>query len=199
MNHPAASEESESRIQALKAEIEELKKSHQTRESNLQTEAASLKEQLQQAEASLGVDKPTRSPSRHQLHAEAAQATRIERLTQELNTKSRTIQELSRTVDRLQRERRTLLSAPGFNKTAGEHRRQSGAGKETKKTAAETFPPTQDEKDYHPGAFAGSHISEVQLENDSLRVRLEELEMQREQERVSLQAAVTQARAQLLR
>lgn len=194
-NHPATSQESESQIQALKAELEEIKKTHQNREHDLQAEVASLKEQLQQAEASSEVDKPARSPSRHQLHAEAAQATRIERLTQELSTKSRTIQELSRTVDRLQRERKTMLSAPGFNRTAGEHRRQSGAAKETKKTAAETFPPTQDEKDYHPGAFAGSHISEVQLENDSLRARLEELEMQREEERV----AVTQARALLLR
>ncbi|KAI7806775.1 putative centrosomal protein of 162 kDa [Triplophysa rosa] len=198
-NHNATSEESASQIEALKAELEGMKKTHRHRENDLQAEVASLKEQLQQAEASSGIDKPVRSPSRHQLHTEAAQASRIERLTQELNAKSRTIQDLSRTVDRLQRERRTMLSAPGFNRAAGEHRRQSSAAKEAKKPAAETFPPTQDEKDYHPGAFAGSHISEVQLENDGLRARSEELEAQREEERVSLQAAVTHARAQILR
>lgn len=198
-NHNATSEESQSQIEALKAELEEIKTTRHNRENDLQAEVASLKEQLQQAEASSGVDKPVRSPSRHQLHTEAAQASRIERLTQEMNAKSRTIQDLSRTVDRLQRERRTMLSAPGFSRTAGDHRRQSGTAKEAKKTAAETFPPTQDEKDYHPGAFAGSHISEVQLENDSLRARSEELEAQREEERVSLKAEVMRARAQLSR
>ncbi|XP_056618612.1 centrosomal protein of 162 kDa isoform X1 [Triplophysa dalaica] len=198
-NHNATSEDSQSQIEALKAELEEIKTTRHNRENDLQAEVASLKEQLQQAEASSGVDKPVRSPSRHQLHTEAAQASRIERLTQEMNAKSRTIQDLSRTVDRLQRERRTMLSAPGFSRRAGEHRRQSGTAKEAKKTAAETFPPTQDEKDYHPGAFAGSHISEVQLENDSLRARSEELEAQREEERDSLKAEVTRARAQLSR
>lgn len=197
-NPTATSEVSESQIQTLKAELEEMKKTHQKREIDLQAEVASLQELLHQAQASSSADKPARSPSRHQLHAEAAQAGRIERMTQELSSKSRTIQELSRTVERLQRERRTMLSTPGVHRTTAEHRQHSGAPKEAKKTA-ETFPSTQDEKDYHPGAFSGSHISEVQLENDSLRVRLEQMEIQREEERVSLQAAVTHAQAQLHR
>uniref|UniRef100_A0A9J8CXJ9 Centrosomal protein of 162 kDa n=1 Tax=Cyprinus carpio carpio TaxID=630221 RepID=A0A9J8CXJ9_CYPCA len=124
-----------------------------------------------------------------ELHAEAAQATHIERLTQELSSKSRTIQELSHTVERLQRERRTMLSGPSFYR----------ATNELIKTEAETFPATQDEKDYHPEMFSGSHISQVQLDNDNLRMRLEKLEIQREQEKASLQAAVTQAQSQLLR
>ncbi|XP_065154595.1 centrosomal protein of 162 kDa isoform X5 [Paramisgurnus dabryanus] len=197
-NPTATSEVSESQIQTLKAELEEMKKTHQKREIDLQAEVASLQELLHQAQASSSADKPARSPSRHQLNAEAAQAGRIERMTQELSSKSRTIQELSRTVERLQRERRTMLSTPGVHRNAAEHRQHSGAPKEAKKTA-ETFPSTQDEKDYHPGAFSGSHISEVQLENDSLRVRLEQMEIQREEERVSLQAAVTHAQAQLHR
>ncbi|XP_073728441.1 centrosomal protein of 162 kDa isoform X3 [Misgurnus anguillicaudatus] len=197
-NPTATSEVSESQIQTLKAELEEMKKTHQKREVDLQAEVASLQELLHQAQASSGADKPARSPSRHQLHAEAAQAGRIERLTQELSSKSRTIQELSRTVERLQRERRTMLSTPGVHRNAAERRQHSGAAKEAKKTA-ETFPSTQDEKDYHPGAFSGSHISEVQMENDSLRARLEQMEIEREEERVSLQAAVTHAQAQLHR
>ncbi|XP_058603763.1 centrosomal protein of 162 kDa isoform X2 [Onychostoma macrolepis] len=198
-NQVISSELSESQTQGLKAELEEVKKAHQKQESSLKAEVASLQEQLHQAQSLTQADKPARSPSRHQLHAEAAQGTRIERLNQELSSKSRTIQELSRTVERLQRERRTILSGPGFDRTTNEPKRHLGAAKEPKKPAAETFPPTQDEKDYHPGAFSGSHISEVQLENDSLRTRLEQLEIQREQEKSSLQAAVAHAQSQLLR
>uniref|UniRef100_A0A8C1SCI8 Centrosomal protein of 162 kDa n=1 Tax=Cyprinus carpio TaxID=7962 RepID=A0A8C1SCI8_CYPCA len=135
------------------------------------------------AQSLMQADKPVRSPSRHQLHAEAAQAAHIERLTQELSSKSRTIQELSHTVERLQRERRTMLSGPSFYRATNEHKRHLGA----------TFSATQDEKDYHPEMFSGSHISQVQLDNDNLRMRLEKLEIQREQEKASLQAAVTQA------
>ncbi|XP_043117121.1 centrosomal protein of 162 kDa isoform X3 [Puntigrus tetrazona] len=196
-NRVISSEFSESQTQGLKAELEEVKKAYQQQESSLKAEVASLQEQLCQAQTQ--TDKPARSPSRHQLHAEAAQATRIERLTQELSSKISTIKELSRTVERLQRERRTMLSGPGFDRASNEPKRHLGAAKEPKKPAAETFPPTQDEKDYHPGAFSGSHISEVQLENDSLRTRLEQLEIQREQEKASLQAAVAHAQSQLFR
>ncbi|XP_051577112.1 centrosomal protein of 162 kDa isoform X2 [Myxocyprinus asiaticus] len=192
-------EKSEPHTEALKIELEELKKDHLKQESALQADVASLREQLRQAQALTQSEKPTRSPSRHQLQVETAQATRIERMTQELSTKSRTIQELSRTVDRLQRERRTMLSTPGFDRPTIETKRNLAVAKEAKSTTVETFPTTQDEKDYHPGAFAGLHISELQLENDSLRVRLEQFEKQREQERVSLQAAVTQAQSQLQR
>uniref|UniRef100_A0A672KZ38 Centrosomal protein of 162 kDa n=1 Tax=Sinocyclocheilus grahami TaxID=75366 RepID=A0A672KZ38_SINGR len=197
-NQVISSELSASQTQGLKAEMEEVKKVYQKQEISLKAEVASLQEQLRQAQLLTQADKPARSPSRHQLHAEAAQATRIERLTQELSSKSRTIQELSRTVERLQRERRTMLSGPGFDRAANEPKRHFGTAKEPKKPAAETFPPTQDEKDYHPGAFSGSHISEVQLENDSLRIRLEQLEIQKEQEKASLQAAVVHAQSQIL-
>lgn len=199
-SHPAISSElSESHAQALKAELEEVKEVHQKQVSGLQSEVDSLQEQLHQAQAATQTDKPARSPSRHQLQAEAAQAARIERLTQELNCKSRSIQELSRTVDRLQRERRTMLDRPGLDRANNEPKRHLGTAKDTKKNTVETFPPTQDEKDYHPGAFSGSHISEVQLENDSLRTKLEKLEEQREQDIVSLQAAATHAQNRLLR
>ncbi|XP_073781230.1 centrosomal protein of 162 kDa isoform X4 [Danio rerio] len=199
-SYPAISSELiKSHTQTLKAELEEVKEVHQKQVSVLQAEVDSLQEQLRQAQASTQTEKPARSPSRHQLHAEAAQAARIERLTQELNSKSRSIQELTRTIERLQRERRTMLSGPSHERPNNEPKRHLGTAKDTKKPSVETFPPTQDEKDYHPGAFSGTHISEVQLENDSLRTKLEELEVLREKEKVSLQAAVTHAQNQLLR
>lgn len=95
------------------------------------------------------------SPGRHQRQAEAAFGVRIERLNQELSAKTRTIQELSRTVARLQKER---ISAPSVPSPRPETR-----SVETKRQPCptktcggeETFPAAQYEKTYQPTVFAG--------------------------------------------
>lgn len=192
------SQESGTQTELIHEKPEQLKEAHQSKVNTLKAEVASLHEQLRQARCSAESEKPSRSPSRHQQQAEAAQANRIERLTQELSAKSRTIQELHRTVERLQRERRTMLSAPRVD---GSKPKQfhPGPPKDAFPVPTETFPPTQDEKDYQPKAFSGSHISEVQQENDRLRIRQEQLEAEWQQERVLLQATATEARNALQR
>ncbi|CAG6016104.1 unnamed protein product, partial [Menidia menidia] len=100
----AGSEQWMAKGQTLEEELLRVKESHQRKEKCLHEQIESLQQQLK--------NKAQPSPGRHQRHAEAASAARMERLTQELATKTRSIQELSRTVDRLQRERRSLLSAP---------------------------------------------------------------------------------------
>uniref|UniRef100_A0A3B1ICP4 Centrosomal protein of 162 kDa n=1 Tax=Astyanax mexicanus TaxID=7994 RepID=A0A3B1ICP4_ASTMX len=196
------SQESRTKAQLQHTELEQLKAAHQDQVKALKAEIASLQDQIQQARSLAEPEKRSPGPSRHQRQAEAAQATRIERLTQELGAKSRTIQELHRTVERLQRERRTMLSAPRVEGSSTKHRQQHSApAKEPVPVPvpSETFPPTLDEKDYQPRAFSGSHISEVQQENDRLMLRQEQLELQWEQERFSLQAAATQAQNEFRR
>lgn len=173
-------------------EKEELKELHQSEINTLKAQVATLKEQLQHANSSAEPGKP----SRHQKQAEAAHVTRIERLNQELATKSRTIQELKRTVERLQRERKSMLFSPKLQRSSTLSKQ---TGREHSLLMAETFPSTQDEKDYQPGDFSGSHISEVQQENERLKVRQEQLEQQWLEERALLQAAATQAHAELQR
>ncbi|XP_053490487.1 centrosomal protein of 162 kDa [Ictalurus furcatus] len=173
-------------------EMEQLKELHQSEGSPLKSKVATLKEQLHPAHSSAEPEKP----SRHQKQAEAAHIARMEHLNQELTTKSRTIQELKRTVERLQRERKSMLFIPKFQ-TSSILSKQTG--KDPSLVLAETFPSTQDEKDYQPGVFSGSHISEVQQENERLRARQDQLEQQWLEERVSLQAAATQAHAELQR
>ncbi|KAI4895285.1 hypothetical protein NFI96_000263 [Prochilodus magdalenae] len=183
----------------LQEELENLKKAHQEQVNALRAEVALLQEQVQQARFSAETEKQPRSPSRHQRQVEAAQSARIERLTQELSAKSRTIQELNRTVERLQRERRSMLSAPRVDGSSAKPKQHHHLDppKDPVSVNAETFPPTQDEKDYQPRAFSGSHISEVQQENDRLRLRQEQLEVQWEKEKIALQATTTQARSEL--
>ncbi|CDQ87972.1 unnamed protein product [Oncorhynchus mykiss] len=192
----------QAQVCSLQQELELLKENHQSRGRTLQAEVHSLQEQLtQQAQSTTEPERaPQRSPSRHQRQAETALGVRIERLNQELSAKTRSVQELSRTVERLQRERKTMLCGPGPRSEGrvgpGEARRQA-AGSKGPMTA--TFPPTQDEKDYQPTAFSGSHISEVLQESEGLRLQLEQLELQRDKERVVLQAAAEQAQAELRR
>ncbi|XP_055760706.1 centrosomal protein of 162 kDa isoform X3 [Salvelinus fontinalis] len=207
----------QAQVRSLQQELELLKENHQSRERTLQAEVHSLQEQLtQQAQSTTEPERaPQRSPSRHQRQAETALGVRIERLNQELSAKTRSVQELSRTVERLQRERKTMLCGPGPRSDGrvgpGEARRQAAGSKgpmvvvatpgERGGTVGETatFPPTQDEKDYQPTAFSGSHISEVLQESEGLRLRLEQLELQSDKERVVLQAAAAQAQAELRR
>uniref|UniRef100_A0A3B3ZA27 Centrosomal protein of 162 kDa n=1 Tax=Periophthalmus magnuspinnatus TaxID=409849 RepID=A0A3B3ZA27_9GOBI len=100
------------------------------------------------------------SPSRHQRQADAAFRLRMERLNQELSTKSRTIQDLTRTVERLQRERRSMLSVPvpRAEGRAAEEKRPAAQNKSAPESdvTAEMFPALNVcEKTYQPTTFTG--------------------------------------------
>uniref|UniRef100_A0A667ZTQ9 Centrosomal protein of 162 kDa n=1 Tax=Myripristis murdjan TaxID=586833 RepID=A0A667ZTQ9_9TELE len=165
------SEPRELQVQTLKEELQQVKETHQNREKSLEDQIQSLQQQLNQ--------KAQPSPSRHQRQAETALGVRLDRLNQELATKTRTIQELSRTVDRLQKERKYMLSVPSPRQEA-----LNGNGKIVK---INTVPWEQllTILFYNP-LFTGSHITEVLQENEALRQRLELLELQKEQEKESL-------------
>lgn len=105
------------------------------------------------------------SPARHEPHAEAAFRVRIERLNQELSVKTRTIQELSRSVDRLEKEKRTALTVSsrqtGTEKQRAETGEQSGATRKHscgRPAAEETFPVAGYQKPYKPTVFAGTSV-----------------------------------------
>ncbi|KAM3873610.1 centrosomal protein of 162 kDa [Diretmus argenteus] len=196
----AASETCESQVQTLEEELRRAGETHQDREKSLQDKIQSLQQQLNQ--------KAQPSPSRQQRQAETASGVRIDRLNQELAAKTRTIQDLNRTVERLQRERKNMLSGPSLRKEAcsGNASRQPASSKTSSPAdpgegcgGEETFPATQYEKDYQPTTFTGSHISEVLQENEELRERLELLELQKEREKEALKAAATQAQDELRR
>ncbi|KPP67902.1 hypothetical protein Z043_113456, partial [Scleropages formosus] len=198
----------ESKAQSLEKELLHLQETQRNREDELLAEITALQGQLQQARCK---EKPQKSPSRHERQAEEAQGVRIDRMTQELTAKSKTIQELTRVVERLQKERRSLLLAPPLQGRNGDTKKQGVAARGTpvlqggekigakSEAVAETFPPTLDEKNYQPSEFSGSHISEVLQENEQLRARLEQVELEAEHERVTLQAATAQAEGELRR
>ncbi|XP_026228941.1 centrosomal protein of 162 kDa-like isoform X2 [Anabas testudineus] len=178
-----------SRVQSLEEELQLLKETYQQKEKGLCDQIEALQQQL----------KHKQSPGRHQRQAEAAFGVRIERLNQELTAKTRTIQELSRTVARLQKERTSVppVPSPRPETRSAETRRQPCPTKTC--GGEETFPAAQYEKTYQPTVFAGSHISEVLQENETLRQRLELLQVQSEQEREALKAEAARAKEELHR
>lgn len=105
----------------------------------------------------------TQSPGRHQLQAQAAFGVRLERLNQELASKTRTIQELNRTVEKLQKERRNMLSVhhPPPESRSTDNKLQQGPTRALGPAAGEApagedrFPTAQYEKTYQPTVFAG--------------------------------------------
>nr|XP_020514652.1 centrosomal protein of 162 kDa-like isoform X2 [Labrus bergylta] len=195
-NSAAASEPCSARVKTLEDELQRVKETHQEKENSLKDQMESLRQQLKQ--------KAQPSPGRHQRQAEAAFGVRIDRLNQELAAKTRTIQELSHTVERLQRERRNTPSS--VPKPRPETKRQAGPAKTLSSAPAgdacageETFPAAQYEKTYQPTVFTGSHISEVLQENEDLKRDLDLLQQQSEQDREALKAEAAQAREDLCR
>ncbi|XP_062255825.1 centrosomal protein of 162 kDa isoform X2 [Platichthys flesus] len=189
-----------SQVQSLEKALQQEKESHQEKEKSLHDQIQSLQQQLK--------IRAQPSPGRYQRQAEAAAGVRIERLSHELATKTQTIQDLTRTVERLQKERRSMLSVPSprAGTRSTENRRQPGPTKALSSVNAkdtcggeETFPAAHNEKTYQPTAFAGSHISEVLQENQALTQRVELLELQAEKEKKELKADAVQAKEELRR
>ncbi|XP_036931235.1 centrosomal protein of 162 kDa isoform X5 [Acanthopagrus latus] len=199
-NSAVGTESRQSQVQTLKEELQHVKETHKEREQSLQDQIESLQQQLKQ--------KTHPSPARHQRQAEEAVGVRIERLNQELSAKTQSIRELSRTVERLQKERRSMLCVPSTRAQtrSTETKQQAGPVRTLCSAAAaetcgvkETFPAAQYEKTYQPTVFTGSHISEVQQENEALRQQLELLELQSKQDKEALKVDATQAREELSR
>ncbi|CAN9514185.1 unnamed protein product [Ophioblennius macclurei] len=159
-----------SKLQAAEEKLELEKQKHRETEERLQEQLESLQEQLKH--------KPQPSPSRHQRHAQEAFASRLERLNQELSAKTRSVQELQRTVERLQKERRNMLS-------------RSRRAPSPPAAPKDTFPSVQYDKTYQPMVFAGSHISEVVQEKEDLQ---QQVDQEKEARRAEAQRAEEELR-----
>ncbi|XP_039662293.1 centrosomal protein of 162 kDa isoform X2 [Perca fluviatilis] len=205
----------------LEEELQRVKESHQEKEKSLQDQIESFQNQIESLQeqieslqeqlkhkASTGATQAQPSPGRHQRQAEAAFGARIERLNKDLASKTKTIQELCSTVERLKKERKSMLSVPNprTETRSAEMKRQPGPAKTPCPAAAgethggeETFPAAHYEKTYQPTVFTGSHISEVLQENEALKQRLELLELRSEQQREALKPDAERATKELCR
>ncbi|KAM9155992.1 centrosomal protein of 162 kDa isoform 2-T3 [Pangshura tecta] len=206
MNEPQKLHDSKASFTAIEQELRNLKENHQITVKNLQTEIQNLKNQNSQLELkkfeSGDEDLQTIEYQVEQAHAKA----RLVRLNQELITKSREIQDLTKTVERLQKERTTMLSNHNLSdKTDNKEKSTEILKKDILATSkrnastSEPFPDTLDEKIYQPHNFADSHISEVLQENARLKDELERLSLEMSQQRVKSQAALAHSESNIQR
>ncbi|CAM5131842.1 unnamed protein product [Natator depressus] len=206
MNEPQKLHDSKASFTAIEQELRSVKENHQITVKNLQTEIENLKNQNSQLELKKcerdDEDLQSIEYQVEQAHAKA----RLVRLNQELITKSREIQDLTKTVERLQKERRTMLSNHNSSdKTDNKEKSTEILKKDilatSKRNAStnEPFPDTLDDKIYQPHNFADSHISEVLQENARLKDELERLSLEMSQQRVKSQATLAYSESNIRR
>ncbi|XP_062837180.1 centrosomal protein of 162 kDa isoform X2 [Anolis carolinensis] len=192
-NEPRKLEDSTTTLQeALEKELCNVNEAHQMTVNNLQAEIDSLRSQIGELERQKNAtDNAELQSLEHQVEQAHAKAKMV-RLNQEVIAKNREIQDLTKTIERLQKERRIMLSDKNSPGKADNKGKLSGILKRDPRNTRneEFFPATLDDKIYKPDAFADCHVSEVLQENMQLKNELEKLTLEMSQQRVSSQAAI---------
>uniref|UniRef100_A0A8D1ML12 Centrosomal protein of 162 kDa n=1 Tax=Sus scrofa TaxID=9823 RepID=A0A8D1ML12_PIG len=185
--------DSPSRVKALEKELEEVKESHQSTVRNLEAEIDVLKHQNAELELKKN-DKDDKDFQSIEFQVEQAHSkAKLVRLNEELAAKGREIQDLSKTVERLQKERRKMLSHQHCK--AGEEittKRLKRDGLHPGKGDANSFPGSLEGRLYQPRAFTDAHVSEVLQENCRLKNELERLTVERNELKMKSEVAVNQ-------
>ncbi|KAM4694305.1 centrosomal protein of 162 kDa [Discoglossus pictus] len=204
MSVPQKQFDNTSKLKTLEQELCLCKDAHQTTVTSLQKEIECLRENnvfLQQKERINGEN--SASLSKHV--DEASAKTALAKLNQELTAKHIEVQELSKTVERLQRERMIMLSDKNIvhkadtNKYNSKVKKDSTPREKRNTTGTERFPGTLDEKMYQPGTFADFHISDVQQENDRLKSEVERLCLEINEQKTKYQHSLSRAEQSIQR
>ncbi|XP_066867509.1 centrosomal protein of 162 kDa isoform X1 [Kogia breviceps] len=181
-----------SRVKALEKELSDAKEAHRITVRNLEAEIDVLKHQNAELELKKN-DKDDKDFQSIEFQVEQAHSkAKLVRLNEELAAKGREIQDLSKTVERLQKERRKMLSNQ-HNKA-----REEMTAKRVKKDVLHpgkrnaNSSGTLEGKLYQPHTFTDSDISEVVQENCRLKNELERLTVERNELKMKSEVAVNQ-------
>ncbi|XP_069462436.1 centrosomal protein of 162 kDa isoform X2 [Ambystoma mexicanum] len=187
-------------------ELSNVKEAHQKTEANLLKEIEKLKKRNAELETQTQNIDDKDFYSIEQQIEQANVNARLVRLNQELSAKSKEVQGLSKTVERLQKERMAMLSDHTSSIKLASKQKPSSKAKRNVEPAplsesetTDLFPTTFDEKAYQPDTFTDTHISEVLQENEKLKKKLERLSGDISQQKTQYQAAVAVAESNLRR
>lgn len=181
----------------LEQQLQNLKTTHQITVKNLQTEIENLKSQNSQLKLrSKKNNKDLESPDSQMKQGNTKD--RLLKLNEELVTKNREIQDLTKTVEKLQKERMMMLSDNNLrNKTDNKEnsteilKKNTSATDKRNASNSEPFPSVfNTDKIYQPHTFSDSNLSEVLQENAQLKEELERLSLEMNQQRVKSQATL---------
>ncbi|XP_026362769.1 centrosomal protein of 162 kDa isoform X2 [Ursus arctos] len=190
---PQSRPDSACRAEALQRELDGIKEAHHITVRKLEAEIDILKHQKAELELKNN-DKDDKDFQSVEFQIEQAHAkAKLVRLNEELAAKRREIQDLSKTVERLQKERRTMLSnqnSKGREEVTAKRVKKDGL--HSGKGSANSFPGTLDGKLYQPHTFTDSRVSEVLQENCRLKNELERLIVERNELKMKSEAAMNQ-------
>lgn len=193
-------------LAALRQELCTINETHQVMVKNLEAEKDSLQNRIAQLERQKTIVDDTDLQSLEYQVEQAHSKAKLVRLNQEMASKDREILDLTKTIERLQKERRIMLSdKSSAGKTDAKEKPsgllQKGAlnSIQRKPRNEEFFPGTNDEKIYQPNAFADSHISKVLQENARLKDELEKLTLELSQHQARSQAALANSESLIRR
>lgn len=192
--------------QAIEQDLISLKEAHQRKEAHLLREIEMLKKQNAELEIKNGDMNDKDFLSIEQQIEQANMNARLVRLNQELAAKTKEVQGLSKTVERLQKERMSMLSDHTSStkiaskpKTANKAKQDLVATAKEESKNTDQFPTTLDEKAYQPHNFAETHISEVLQENETLKNKLERMSETISHQKTQCQTAIVHAESNLRR
>ncbi|NXN19808.1 CE162 protein, partial [Indicator maculatus] len=181
----------------LEQELQNLKKSHQITVKNLQTEIENLKSQNSQLKFRNKKDnKDLESTESHVKQGNTKD--KLVKLNEELLIKNKEIQELTKTVEKLQKERMVMLSSNNLrNKTNNKEnsaeilKRNSSATDKRHRGNSEPFRSVfKGGKIDQPQTSSDSNLLGVLQENAQLKEELERLSLEMNQQRVKSQATL---------
>ncbi|XP_005044089.1 PREDICTED: centrosomal protein of 162 kDa isoform X1 [Ficedula albicollis] len=190
----------------LEQELQNLKETHQITVGNLQTEIENLKSQNSQLKLrSKNDNKDLESMDSKIKHGNTKD--RLLKLNEELVTKNREIQDLTKTVEKLQKERMVMLSDNNLRNRTNTNRNSTevlkkNASARDRRNSNNNEPCLSifsDDKIQQPHTSSDSHLSEVLQENAHLKEELERLSLEMSQQRVTSQAALAYSESNMRR
>ncbi|NWY71255.1 CE162 protein, partial [Erithacus rubecula] len=190
----------------LEQQLQNLKETHQITVGNLQTEIENLKSQNSQLKLrSKNDNKDLESTDFKIKHGNTKD--RLLKLNEELVTKNREIQDLTKTVEKLQKERMVMLSDNNLrsktntngNSTEVLKKNTSARDRKNSNNNEPCRSIFSDDKTHQPHTFSDSHLLEVLQENAHLKEELERLSLEMSQQRVTSQAALAYSESNMRR
>ncbi|XP_053566465.1 centrosomal protein of 162 kDa [Bombina bombina] len=193
LNEPPRQIDNTTKVKALEQELSICKEAYQTTIMNLQKDIDTLKEKNRFLENErMKLDNFTSINT--QVDETSAKA-KLAKLNQDFISKCKEVQELTKTVERLQRERMMMLSDKNLAVKVDPISKNSNKMKKDhvppEKRSTEVFPGTFDEKIYQPGTFADFHISDIQQENERLKEEVQRLSLEFSEQRTKFQASLS--------
>ncbi|XP_074166482.1 centrosomal protein of 162 kDa isoform X3 [Sminthopsis crassicaudata] len=187
-------DENSANMKILEQELCDMKETYQVTVKTLEGEIEILKNKNAQLELRNNERDDKDFQSLEFQVEQAHTKAKLVRLNQELAAKGREIQDLTKTIEKLQKERRLMLSNQNpVDKPGNEERSAKKVKKDllvSNKRNTESFPETLDSKLYEPHAFADSHPSEVLQENSRLKKEVERLTSEMNEQRTKSEAAL---------